>query len=90
MCLQIFTAPFNPSNPTANRIFKEDDYGSVELEAGQDYYFVTQPLDVATEGEFFYVFAPPAPFDITYAMSGSWYYPADHRAGLSHRCLRYR
>ncbi len=75
MCLQIFTAPFNPANPEANRIFEEDDYGSVDLEAGKDYYFVTQPLDEAAEGEFFYMFAPSAPFDITFAMAGSWYFP---------------
>jgi hypothetical protein len=75
MCLQIFTAPFDPANPAANRVFAEDDYGSVELEAGQDYYFVTQPFYEGDTGEFFYIFAPPAPFNITYAMSGSWYYP---------------
>jgi hypothetical protein len=75
MCLQIFTAPFNPANPEANRIFEEDDYGSVDLVAGKDYYFVTQPLDVEAEGEFFYLLAPPALFDITFAMAGSWYFP---------------
>jgi len=75
MCLQIFTAPFNPASPESNRIFEADDFGSVNLEAGKDYYFVTQPLDTAAEGDFFYIFAPPASFDITYAMSGSWYFP---------------
>jgi hypothetical protein len=75
MCLQIFTAPFNPANPAANRVFAEDDYGSVDLVAGKDYYFVTQPLDVEAEGDFFYMFAPSAPFGITFAMSGSWYFP---------------
>jgi len=75
MCLQIFTAPFNPDNPGANRVFEEDDYGSVELEAGKDYYFVAQPLEFEAEGEFFYMFAPPAPFGITFAMAGSWYFP---------------
>ena len=34
MCLQIYTAPFDPNNPNANRIFGEDDEGSVELQAG--------------------------------------------------------
>lgn len=76
MCLQIYTAPFNPANPAANRVGNEmDDFGSVELEAGQDYYFVSQPLEEAAEGAFFYVFSATAPFDITYAMAGSWYYP---------------
>lgn len=75
MCLQIYTAPFNPTSPNANRIFSEDDEGSVELQPGTDYYFVAQPLQAASNGEFFYIFAPPAPFSITYAMAGSWYYP---------------
>ncbi len=75
MCLQVYTAPFNPSNPNANRVFAEDDEGSVELQSGTDYYFVAQPLQSAKTGEFFYIFAPPAPFSITYAMAGSWYYP---------------
>lgn len=75
VCLQIYTAPFDPANPFNNRIFGEDDEGSVELKADTDYYFVTQPFQSADSGEFFYIFAPPAPFSITYAMSGSWYYP---------------
>ena len=79
MCLQVYTAPFDPANPNANRIFGEndegDDEGNVELQSGTDYYFVVQPLNNPTTGEFFYIFAPPAPFSITYAMSGSWYYP---------------
>jgi hypothetical protein len=82
MCLQIFTAPFNPANPGANRVEVIDDFGSVDLEAGKDYYFVVQPLNSASNGEFFYVFAPPAPFDITYAMAGSWYFPATTGQGF--------
>lgn len=75
MCLQIFTAPFDPARPDDNRIFAEIDVGSVELESGIDYYFVTQPEGGQQVGEFFYVFAPPAQFDISSAMAGSWYYP---------------
>jgi len=75
MCLQIYTAPFDPANPYNNRIFWADDEGDVELETNKDYFFVAQPLQAPASGEFFYVFAPPAPFSITYAMSGSWYYP---------------
>lgn len=85
MCLQIFTAPFNPSDPSANRVANElDDYGNVELQIGKDYYFVAQPLEESTvhQGEFFYVFVPQAAFDITYAMAGSWYYPATTGQGF--------
>ena len=75
MCLQIYSAPFNAAEPDANRISLMDDFGSVELESGKDYYFLVQPLDGQQTGEFFYVFAPPAPIAITYAMAGSWYFP---------------
>ena len=74
MCLQIFSAPFNPASPAANRIEIFDDFGSVQLEAGKDYYFVAQPLDTPDTGDYFYVFAPPAPLAINYSMSGSWYF----------------
>lgn len=75
VCLQIYTAPFNPANPIANRIALLDDFDTVKLQAGKDYYFVTQPFTEAANGEFFYIFSPPAPFVITYAISGSWFFP---------------
>ncbi|MBT8047463.1 MAG: hypothetical protein HKN57_13715 [Xanthomonadales bacterium] len=74
-CLQIYTAPFDPANPNANRVGLLDDVNTVELEAGKDYYFVVQPYLEATTGEYFFVFVPEAPFRIGYAMSGSWYFP---------------
>ena len=75
MCLAIYSAPFNSANPSANLVAGFDDFGSVELEAGRNYYFVVQPLDTATTGEYFYVLSPPAPFRINTAMSGSWFNP---------------
>lgn len=85
MCLQIFTAPFDPANPSANRVGSElDDFGIVELEAGRNYYFVTQPLQTSgpAEGEFFYILAPPAPFRINKALAGSWFYPETNGQGF--------
>lgn len=85
MCLQVFTAPFDPANPEANRVGSDlDDFGVVELEAGRDYYFLVQPLATSTtlEGEYFYVLAPPAPFRINKALAGSWYYPQTNGQGF--------
>jgi hypothetical protein len=82
MCLQIYTAPFDPDSPEANRVGLLDDDGSIELQTGQDYYFVAQPFNQPTNGEFFYVLAPPAPFSITYAMSGSWFFPPTSGQGF--------
>jgi hypothetical protein len=83
MCLQVYTAPFNPANPNANRVGGYlDDVGAIGLEAGEDYYFVVQPLEAPDEGEFFFVFAPPAPFRITHAMAGGWFEPATAGQGF--------
>lgn len=82
MCLQIFSAPFNPNNPDANRVAIVDDNDTVELQSGKDYYFVAQPLNLAQTGEFFYVFAPPAPFFISSTMSGGWFYPPTSGQGF--------
>jgi hypothetical protein len=74
MCLQIYSAPFNPNATNANRVGSPmDDFGTIELQAGQNYYFVVQPLQRPQVGEFFYVFSPPAPFAITHAMAGGWF-----------------
>lgn len=73
MCLHIYTAPINAANPTLNRVDWLDDFDSVQLEAGTDYYFVAQSWNFTETGDYFYVFAPPAPFRITHAMAGGWY-----------------
>ncbi|MGD2128427.1 MAG: hypothetical protein PVJ17_03945, partial [Lysobacterales bacterium] len=83
MCLQVYSAPFNANSPNANRVGDPmDDWGFVDLVAGQDYYFVAQPLGGPDTGEFFYVLAPPASFSITHAMAGAWYYPVTEGQGL--------
>ena len=73
-CLQIYTAPFDPGNPGANRVgVAMDDFGTVELQPGQDYYFLVQALDFGPDtGEYFYVLAPQAPFRISKALAGAW------------------
>ena len=88
MCLQVYTAPFNPGAPEANRVTIMssdedfmDDEETVELVAGQDYYFVAQPLGIETNGDYFYIFAAPA-FDISYAMSGGWFNPETSGQGF--------
>jgi hypothetical protein len=83
MCLQVYSAPFNAGNPNANRVGNPmDDFGAVELQAGQNYYLVAQPLNDPQPGEYFYVFAPPAPFRITHAMAGGWFDPPTSGQGF--------
>jgi hypothetical protein len=82
LCLHIYTAPVNAANPALNRVASLDDFGFVELEANTDYYFVAQSWDFSPTGDFFYVFAPPAPFRITHAMAGAWYEPATDGQGF--------
>ncbi len=74
VCLQVYSAPFDPANPNANRVGSPlDDFATIELEAGRDYYFVAQPYAQDTNGEYFYVLAPPAPFRINKALAGAWF-----------------
>jgi len=82
MCLQVYTAPFNPQNPDANRVARWDDSGSVVLQANTNYYFVAQPLDVPENGEFFYLFVSPAEFRMTAELAGSWFNPATAGQGF--------
>jgi hypothetical protein len=75
MCLSIYSAPFNPSNPNANLVGRWDENGTFELRSGRDYYFVVQPWDDGDTGEFFYTLVLEGPFRISSAMSGSWFDP---------------
>jgi hypothetical protein len=83
VCLQVYTAPFDPANPNDNRVGNPlDDFSTIDLVAGQDYYFVVQPLGVADIGEYFYVLAPPAPFRINKALAGAWFNPETNGQGF--------
>lgn len=82
MCLQIYTSPVDTGNPNANRVGISDDFGSFNLQSGQNYYFVVQALNVNQTGEYFFVFAPPADFRLNPGMSGSWYNPATGGQGF--------
>jgi hypothetical protein len=75
MCLQIYTAPVNTGNPAQNRLAAFDDFGQVTLQAGQNYYFVSQPLDDPQTGAYFFVFSPPAQFRMNAGLAGSWFNP---------------
>lgn len=83
MCLQVYSAPFSPGSPAANRVGGIlDDYDTVELQADRDYWLVSQPLYGSDRGGYFFVLAPPAPFRITHAMAGSWYDPPTSGQGF--------
>ena len=80
VCLQVYTAPFQPDAPNLNRVatsgergFFLDETGTIELEAGRDYWFVVQPRDTSATGEFAFVLAPPAPFRINRGLAGAWF-----------------
>ena len=78
-CVQVYTAPFDPANPNANRVDTNsgvgilDDFATIDLEAEIDYYFVVQPFGNSVAGEYFFVLAPPAPFRINKALAGAWF-----------------
>jgi len=80
VCLQVYTAPFDPAEPNVNRVptsgvrgFFLDNSGTVELEAGRDYWFVVQPRSNSAFGSYFFVLAPPADFRINRGLAGAWF-----------------
>jgi hypothetical protein len=80
VCLQVYTAPFDPAEPNVNRVptsgvrgFFLDDSGTVELEAGRDYWFVVQPRNSTAFGSYHFVLAPPADFRINRGLAGAWF-----------------
>lgn len=77
LCIGVYTAPFNPANPAANRILllTSDYFDSVELETGRDYYFVIQANTLAQTGDYIYLVTPGTDFYIDPVLSGSWYDP---------------
>lgn len=81
ICIAIYTKPFDPHDPGLNRILQMraaqfGDYAaSVELNAGQDYYFVVAPAGAASVGEYFYLLTPGTDVRIDPVLSGSWYDP---------------
>jgi len=82
VCLGVYTADLDPARPDANRMTLLDVAGSVDLVAGQDYYFVVQRVNGDDAGEFHYVLAPPAPFRINAGLADSWYDPATPGQGF--------
>lgn len=88
VCVHVFTAPFDPENPDANRVDDNEGFGyldidgTIDLAAGTDYYIVTQPFGSAAFGDYFYVLAPPGPFRISKALAGAWFNPQTNGQGM--------
>jgi len=74
-CVNVYTSPIDPNRPSINLVGGAWGWGTIELKAGQDYYFVAQRDCYSGNCEFFYVLAPPAPFRINHGLADSWYNP---------------
>jgi hypothetical protein len=80
--LAVYRGSFDPDRPGRNRVASVSFPAEFELEASQDYLFVTQPACDVVTGNWFYVLAPPAPFEITPGLNGSWYNQATAGQGF--------
>lgn len=69
----VYENSFDAANPSVNRIASVAFPAQIELEAGQDYIFVTQPVCEPDTGDWLYVLAPPAQFEITPGLNGAWF-----------------
>lgn len=82
VCVQFYSAPFDPASPSANRIGEPMDFeGTVELEANKNYFIVVQPYFAQDDGDFFFVLGPPS-FRISHGMAGNWYQLATDGQGF--------
>jgi hypothetical protein len=93
ICISIYTEPFDPQQPDLNRILRMKAaqptgyYASaVDLNAGQDYYFVVSPAITpwqrASKGEYFFLVTPGTDVYIDPVLSGSWYDPETSGQGF--------
>jgi len=82
VCLEVYTAPFNPSAPNAFHRASLAGHGTVELKTGQDYYFVVQAYSGLGQGKYHFVLAPSAPFRINAGLADAWYNPETPGQGV--------
>ena len=81
-CFGLYSAPPQIDQPELNRLHYMSYYRErLNLQADEDYYLLVQsindrPLD------YFFLVAPPAPFEITSHMSGLWADPETDGQGL--------
>lgn len=78
----VYEDSFDPNNPSLNRVASVAFPAFIELEAGQDYIFVTQPVCEPATGDWMYVLAPPAPFEITPGLNAAYFNEATPGQGF--------
>jgi len=72
----VYSAPVDPGNPTANRLFVVDDFGVLDLQKDTDYYVVAQPFGSNQNGRWLFTLASPTAFFLNASLNGSWFNPA--------------
>jgi hypothetical protein len=78
-----YNGPFDPDNPTSNRMGTIDDGGVIELEKGTEYRVVTQPYcdNQDDRGDWFFILLPPKGLP-NHALSGAWFNQATSGQGI--------
>jgi len=85
LCVGVYTAPFNPANPAANRLMLIDGqyFEWLDLESGKDYYFVVQAeAQQAQSGDYLFLITPGTDFYIDPVLSGGWFDPTTSGQGF--------
>jgi len=83
LCVSVYSAPPNPTQPLVNRVALLTCCGpTVGLEAGRDYYFVVQQNDPQGPANYSFILAPPASFRINRGISDLWVNPAASGQGF--------
>lgn len=78
ICVDVLSAPFDPQNPKNNVVQHSYSYGQkIDLEEGQDYYFVVTPKkgNLRPLSEYAFLIEPWGEVYFDPVLSGSWYNP---------------
>jgi hypothetical protein len=73
--VSVYEGSFDAANPAANLVDWVAGGGPLNLDAGTDYVFVTQPFCEPSVGSYLWVLAPPAPFEINPGLNGAYVNP---------------
>jgi hypothetical protein len=73
MLLFVYRGSFDPEDPSQDVVGVVDDTGTIALESGADYYFVSVPWNDDEFGQWHYVVFPPGIAALNGYFSGAWF-----------------
>ena len=84
LCVAVYSTPFDPGSPLQGQLglLANAYYLPVNLQTGQNYYFVVTPKTANATGGYFYLVTPGTDVYIDPVLSGGWYDPETSGQGF--------